>query len=225
MRLNIPSTVNEKLAEEIGWHIGDGSMNYYSYGGGKKGLYQLRGHIKDDKFHYLERIRPIMKDLYNIDVVLRDMPSTGVFGFQLWSDDLVVFKRKLGLPLGKKYNISIPYVFLKSESLKKSVVRGIFDTDGCLYLEKKNKKLYPRLEITTVSVNLGIQLLDIFRSLGFRATKWNVISRNGSKNCYKVAIRGDLMLHKFMREIKSANPKHIAKYDLYSKTLNKKINE
>ena len=40
------------LAEEIGLHIVDGSMNMYSI----KGLYQLRGNIIDDKEHYQKRI-------------------------------------------------------------------------------------------------------------------------------------------------------------------------
>ena len=38
----------EDLAEETGWHIGDGSMNFYINDGIKKGIYQLRGHMVDD---------------------------------------------------------------------------------------------------------------------------------------------------------------------------------
>ncbi|MFH1503480.1 MAG: hypothetical protein ABIE36_02390 [Candidatus Diapherotrites archaeon] len=47
--MKIPSKISEELAEEIGWHIGDGSMNFYKNRGKLKGFYQLRGHIKDDK--------------------------------------------------------------------------------------------------------------------------------------------------------------------------------
>ena len=42
--------ITPELAEEVGWHIGDGSMNFYK----GKGLYQLRGHIEDDKEHYIK---------------------------------------------------------------------------------------------------------------------------------------------------------------------------
>ena len=45
-------TVTEELAEETGLHIGDGSMNFYKNKGELKGLYQLRGHMTDDKEHY-----------------------------------------------------------------------------------------------------------------------------------------------------------------------------
>ena len=110
--VSIPRSVTENLAEEVGWHIGDGSMNFYRNGSRFRGLYQLRGHIRDDKEHYIWRIKPFFKGLYNIDVSLREMPSTGVFGFQIWDDCLVNFKKDLGLVLGKKFAISVPDVFL-----------------------------------------------------------------------------------------------------------------
>lgn len=91
MRLPI---ISEELAEEVGWHIGDGSMNFYKQNNRLKGVYQLRGHIEDDKEHYIIRIKPLIKKIYNIDVKLREMPSTRVFGFQVWNDQLVKFKNK-----------------------------------------------------------------------------------------------------------------------------------
>ena len=68
--LCLPKVFTPKLAEEIGLHIGDGSMNYY--GLKSKGFYQLRGHITDDKPHYYSRIRKIYKDLFNLDINLWD---------------------------------------------------------------------------------------------------------------------------------------------------------
>lgn len=148
MKIKIPE-ISVELAEEAGWHIGDGSMNYYKNNGKLKGIYQLRGHIEDDKEHYLIRIKPLFNSLYNIDISLREMPSTRVFGFQIWNNELIKFKQNLGLPLGKKIGISIPSVFLQNRGLKTAIIRGIFDTDGGIYLEKKNNKFYPRLHIRT----------------------------------------------------------------------------
>ncbi|HDZ61079.1 MAG TPA: hypothetical protein ENH46_05215 [Candidatus Pacearchaeota archaeon] len=93
--------ITPELAEEVGWHIGDGSMNFYN----NKGFYQLRGHIEEDKAHYLLRIKPLFERLYGIKINLREMPSTRVFGFQIWNDNLVKLKKNLGLPLGKKFDI------------------------------------------------------------------------------------------------------------------------
>ena len=216
-----PDKITPELAEEVGWHIGDGSMNYYENRGKIKGIYQLRGHIEDDKEHYIVRIKPIFKKLYGIGISLREMPSTRVFGFQIWSNELVKFKESLGLKAGPKTDIIIPEKFLETNELKASVLRGIFDTDGCVYLERKNNKLYPRLQITTICRGLAEQITRIFNELGLRATYYgeNIKPQERRKQTFTVTVRGDEMFHKFMTIIKPANPKHIAKYGLYRKSF------
>lgn len=142
------------------------------------------------------------------------MPSTRVFGFQIWNDGLVNFKQKLGLCLGPKISVEIPNIFLVSKDLKAAVVRGIFDTDGCVYLEKKNGKLYPRMEIRTISLRLAEQLKNIYTDLGLRATMHqDHMQLIGNKRIsYCVIIRGIEMFHKFMQIITPANSKHVIKY-------------
>jgi len=81
--MKFPSKITPELAEEVGWHIGDGSMNIYKNRGKSKGFYQLRGHIEDDKEHYIKRIAPLFKKLFDIDLSIREMPSTRVVGFQI----------------------------------------------------------------------------------------------------------------------------------------------
>lgn len=214
----IPNSITPELAEETGWHIGDGSMNFYDRddNGKLRGIYQLRGHIEDDKSHYIKRIKPIFKLLYGIDISLREMPSTRVFGFQIWNDELVKFKQNLGLPLGKKFDVIIPEIFLSNDNLKTAVIRGIFDTDGCIHLMKKPNRLYPSIEVTSISLKLVEQLLQILKGLGLRPTSYNWLSKKGNRQrAYKIMIRGDEMLNKFMNIIKPANPKHINKYKFY----------
>ena len=220
--MEIPSKISSELAEEVGWHIGDGSMNFYKNYGKDRGFYQLRGHIKDDKLHYLKRIKPLFKKLYSLDLSLREMPSTQVFGFQIWRDDLVNFKKKLGLPLGRKDNISIPQIFFKNKNLKKAVLRGIFDTDGGIYLEKKNNKLYPRIYITTISFELSKQLLELFKEFNIRATRYSQLYNQEfkRKRAYIITIRGSDMFHNFMRLIKPQNPKHLVKYRKFIESQN-----
>ena len=216
----IPKSITPELAEESGWHIGDGSMNYYNNKGYRKGIYQLRGHIEDDREHYINIIKPIFKLLYGVDVSLRLMPSTRVFGFQLWCNKLVEFKKGLGLPLGKKFDVSIPKVFLVNDELKKAVIRGIFDTDGCVYLLRKNNKLYPRMEIATISHNLSSQLKEILNQLGLRATLYSWTPKKGNRQrVYKVTVQGIQMSDRFMEIIKPANPKHIRKYFFFKENF------
>ena len=220
MKVSKFPSICPKLAEEVGWHIGDGSMGYYNKKGYLTGIYQLRGHIEDDKPHYIQRIKPIFRFLYDIDISLREMPSTRVFGFQIWSNDLVKFKEKLGLKLGPKLEVKIPEIFLTNKELKIAVVRGIFDTDGCVYLERKYGKLYPRMQITTISSPLSQQLLKIFRELGFKTICYSYIPKEkNKKETHIIIIRGIEMLHKFMEIIKPANPKFIKKYQFFKENF------
>ena len=209
--------ISDELAEEIGWHIGDGSMNYYKNRGKSKGFYQLRGHIKDDKEHYEKRIKPIFEKIFNKKIKIRKMPSTRVIGFQIWDDELVNFKTSLGLPLGKKFEIEVPNLLLSKINLKKAVIRRIFDTDGGIYLEKKNNKLYPRIYITTISFKLSEQLLKLFKELDVRATKYSQLynQKFNRQRSYIITIRGKEMFHKFMKDINPQNPKHQRKYQLF----------
>lgn len=216
-----PKNISKLLAEEIGWHIGDGSMNYYKNKDRLLGIYQLRGHIKDDREHYINRIKPLFKKLYDLNISLREMPSTRVFGFQIWSNDLVKYKESLGLKAGPKVDIKIPENFLKDKSLVIAIIRGIFDTDGGIYLEKKNGKLYPRMWITTISKPLADQLKEQINNLGLRATLYQNSDKRGGKRkqAYVVILRGDEMFKKFMGIIKPKNPKHINKYLQYRKSF------
>ena len=214
MRIKIPETITPELAEETGWHIGDGSMNFYKQGNKLKGIYQLRGHIEDDRQHYIERIKPTFKLLYDLNISLREMPSTRVFGFQIWNNELVKFKQEIGLPLGKKFDIFIPSIFMEKDELKTAVIRGIFDTDGGIYLEKKNNKLYPRLHISTISLKLAEDILKILSELGFRVTKYSELFNQDYNRqlTYVISIRGEEMFDRFMKIIAPQNQKHISKY-------------
>jgi len=123
----LPVEITCDLAEETGIHIGDGSMNKYNKGF----FYQLRGHIKDDREHYLTRISDLYENLFNLKINVRNMPDTGVLGFQIWSSVLVEFKHKiLDLPLGKKINISIPKMFFTKRDFLISIIIFRFYSDS-----------------------------------------------------------------------------------------------
>ena len=220
--MQIPSNISLELAEEVGWHIGDGSMNFYKNRGKIKGFYQLRGHIEDDKEHYEKRIKPLFEKLFGIRLNIREMPSTRVVGFQVWNNELVNFKKRLGLPLGFKYKVEIPKIFLTNFDLKTAVVRGIFDTDGGIYLQKKNGKLYPRMYITTISSELSKQILNIFGDIGIRATRYSQLynKKFNRKRSYIITIRGVEMFHKFIKEVSPKNPKHLEKYQKFLDSQN-----
>lgn len=210
----IPEKISEELAEETGLHIGDGTMNFYNIKNKIKGSYALRGHIIDDVEHYNKVIFKLYKKVYSLNISLRKMPSAGVYGFQKWSDDLVNFKHnKLFLPLGKKVDIKIPNIFFNKKELSIAVIRGIFDTDGMLYLQPKYGKLYPRIEISTICKNLGLQINNTLKDLNIRSTIYSSKRKEYNwSEIYKISVRGNVMLDKWMNIISPHNPKHWTKY-------------
>lgn len=215
----LPNEITSELAEEIGLHIGDGTMNFYKNEGVLRGSYALRGHIIEDKPHYDIRIKKLYKQLYNLDLNLKEMPSTRVYGFQKWSNALVNFKNKvLDLPLGKKISIEIPKILFNKNEFLISVLRGIFDTDGTVYLEPKNSKLYPRLHIATISKNLACQMNQISKTLNIRSTVYFYHRKAPWYTIYMFSVRGEEMLDKWFKIIKPANPKHIRKYEFFLTT-------
>ncbi|MDD5253573.1 MAG: LAGLIDADG family homing endonuclease [Candidatus Nanoarchaeia archaeon] len=217
--LILPEKMTLELAEEIGLHIGDGSMNFYQNKKRMLGSYSLRGHIQDDKHHYLSRIAPLYQRLYNLKPRIREMPSTGVIGFQIWSNGLTNFKHQLlKLPLGKKENIKIPQFIYKHKEYIPSIIRGVYDTDGTLYLEKKYNKLYPRIQINTVSNLLAEQLKKSLNQLDIRTTKYTQIRKEKNwNNLHTISIRGEKMMDKFFNIIQPFNPKHLIKLKKYLK--------
>ena len=215
--LILPEKLTPELAEEIGLHIGDGTMNNYFNKSRYIGKYSLRGHIIDDVNHYDSRIKTLYKELYNLDFNMCKMESTRVYGFQIWSDGIVNFKHKiLKLPLGYKTNIKIPKFLINKDDMMVNIIRGIFDTDGCVYLEPRKNGLYPRLQIGTISKFLAEQLKKGLIKVGLRAT---IVVENrenkGWSNFYVVYVRGDNMIKKWMEIISPANKKHIDKFHFY----------
>ena len=214
--LILPERLTPELAEETGLHIGDGSMSFYPKHKPFGGMYSLRGHIHDDKEHYETRIKEIYKFVFNLDIPMREMKITSVYGFQMWTNGLVNFKHKiLNLPLGNKINITIPKQFIDNKYII-DVIRGIFDTDGCIYLAQRGGKLYPRIQIGTISKQLSEQLINSLLKLGFRATRVIDIKRNENWNpLHTIYLRGDKMLKKWMETIAPNNQKFIAKFEYY----------
>ena len=96
--------------------------------------------------------------------------------------------------------IKIPKLLIetKNKEIYLSFIKGLFDTDGCVYLRYKK---YPVISITIKSKMLIRQLEDMFKKLGFitSGNKWTII------------LNGPTMFKKWVKEIGSNNPKNISK--------------
>lgn len=203
--VQIPREPSEELAYLIGIHLGDGSMNVYK----NRHLYSVRGHKIDDKEHYTQVIKPLFKKVYKVDFNLREFGD--VIGFQFASKAVVTFENTvLGIPLGPKGEIGIPLTFLADQKLARAVVRGLFDTDGCVYIENKRGKAYPRLEITTTSNRLASQIKNVLSGSDIQFFVWRV-DRENWRPCFRIRVSGYNGLKKWLQIVGMDNPKHLKK--------------
>src|SRR3989338_7305219 len=117
----------------------------------------------------------------------------------------------LGFPFGKKGEILMNEEFIKNQNYLICILRGLFDTDGCLYFTKNNSKNrnYPIIEISTHSSALLNQLYQVLSKLKFR------VKISYFKDSVKLHGRENLI--KFMRFISSNHPDKISKFDYWKK--------
>jgi len=88
-------------------------------------------------------------------------------------------------------------------------VRGLFDTDGTVFVANKpGSPNYPTIELTTTSKPLASQVRMVLQKQGFRTTKiWSYRSKTSRKTAYKVGLNGRQNLQKWPSEIGFSNPR------------------
>jgi len=213
--IKIPKMLTSDLAEETGLHIGDGCLittrNMY--------MYSLRGHHSNDIKFYRNSVSQLYYKLYNLKSKIRFWDD--VVGFQTFSKAIGTFKiNTLGLPLGKKTGVSIPEIF-HEKKLIPHLIRGIFDTDGCIDFEKKSREVpyYPRITICTTSKKLLEQISYILSDvLKFNISTWKIDSkRHEWRMSYRVCTRGEKNFNMWFKTIGSHNPKYVYKYNYWKR--------
>ena len=90
----------------------------------------------------------------------------------------------------------------------KKFIRGLFDTDGSVYVDKHliKGKIYQNQgwAFTSYSVKLRNDILNLLRSFGYSPTL-----RESQRSVY---MRRREDIEKYFKEIGSSNPKHLERY-------------
>ena len=116
----------------------------------------------------------------------------------------------LGLEVGKKSKPTIPIWIKKNKKFLCLFLRGIFDTDGCIFWDKRKiyAKPYPRILITTAYYSLAIDLFWALSFLGFNpySAKTRRKGTWGNQEIYNLEIYGHKNLKFWNKIIGSSNP-------------------
>ncbi len=189
-----------ELAECLGLLIGDGCITGYQVSVSLSSLVDTE---------YARFVENFFIRLFGIcpRVSIRD--NANCITVTTSSVRLVEFLKSLGLPQGHKirHNLKIPDWVLEDSAYSAACVRGIFDTDGCIFMEKHHingrSYAYPRMSFVSASNYLRTDIYNVLKGLGFEPR----IRNNRSVTLEKLAdIAG------YFKIVGSSNPKHLERF-------------
>lgn len=216
----------EKLAEFCGAMMGDGWIQSNGCS-----LF-LAGNPSEDKEYYDEHMIPLISKII-IPVKAKNFHYWGVYGIGIYKKEIIKKLLEFGLLKGKKVNLASIPDWIKSSDIKVKMafIRGVFDTDGCIFMQKDytkyanefNSKYHTksRIRIVSISKKLMEEMSEILTSLKFRHVlrrraggfKYN---RNNNVS-YHLEINSIKDVQRFFKEIKPNNLKHVTKYLIWRK--------
>lgn len=188
---------SRELAEFVGIMMGDGGINRYQV--------KVTINREDDK-EYGHFIEDLIKKLFSVPVARYYRKDSLEMNLVVSRVELVKFcNKRLGLKIGNKLEqgLDIPRWTKNNMEFQKSCLRGLIDTDGCLFYERhkiKNKVYnYRRLNFTSYSSNLRSSVFSIFKKLNMSPK---------IRNNRSVQIENKDEINLYFDIIGTHNPKH-----------------
>jgi intein/homing endonuclease len=208
IKIKIPKR-SERLAELIGIILGDGNINYYKKGK-KIGVYQVNiaGHKYLDKEYHLNYVTFLFKELFGVKPIEVLSKANNGRHIIVSSKQLVNFFIDNELKSGDKIKnqVTIPFWIKENSSYLKSCLRGLFDTDGCIY-KLANQNSY-QICFTNYNISLLNDVRNGLLSLGIGVSK---ITKGRD-----IMITKKSELRKFLNEVGFQNPRHLNKVRMWN---------
>lgn len=192
---------SESLAELLGILFGDGHLSRYQV--------SVTTSSHTDREHAIFT-RKLMERLFGIFVALSERVNENVMTVVASSTEMIKFLNQRGMPIGNKIQnkLSIPKWIKSDMAYQRAFIRGLFDTDGCIYVDthKYHKHVYKHAgwTITSYAATLVADITDTLRSLEFSPTH-----RDSQMSVY---LRRQKEIKKYFEEIGTNNPKHLKRY-------------
>ena len=202
--------LNKEICEFIGAFIGDGYMGNY---GVRKNqfLVGITGDKKLDEDYLKNYLAPLIKRNFpftNPNIYYRKDENSLML--RIYSKKLFHLFLGLGFLPGKKSDkAKIPQPIMENWEYLKYTIRGIFDTDGCIFFDKREvySKPYPRITLQMASIPLINQLEHCL------SKKFKLYVNKNNRDSYRnyIEIYGHEQLETFLKEIGFSNERHLNK--------------
>jgi hypothetical protein len=203
--------LNEYLSEFVGIMLGDGCISKYKNHNYIKYALRIDGNSNTEKLYY-KHIQCLINKITGRDVKIKFRNyGNNIFVYFHHKNLALFLNTKLGFPFGKKKNLEISNEILRNEKNLNFLLKGFFDTDGCLYFTKNNSehRAYPIIELSTHDITLLRQLKTILEKKGFIVA----VSHYGDS----IKLHGKGNVEKWMNEIGSSNIDNYSKFLFWKK--------
>lgn len=190
------------LAELMGIIAGDGGIN------NNWQLVISLNSIKD--LNYSSYIISLIERLFNIKAVTRKRPNQNTLVIVCSSTSLVDYLVSKGAIRGNKIinKISVPLWITKRKEFKKAFVRGLVDTDGCLYIHKHSIKNKQYLNIGFCFTSYSDKLLI---SVAHILSEFEIEPHIKDKN-HRIYLYSESNVVRYLNTFGSSNPRIYQKY-------------
>jgi hypothetical protein len=194
---------SENLAEFFGIVLGDGHVENIKIGK-KIRCYSIviAGDSTNDREYLVNYVSDLLKILFGERGTVYYSKSSNTMFLKLHGKKIVEFLENKGIKSGnKKINKqNIPLWILDNDKYLRACLRGLIDTDGCVYyISQKNRNL--RITYTSYIGNLMKDVRESFIKLGFNPSK---IIRNTD-----IYLSRKDNIKKYLNEIGFSNSKHL----------------
>lgn len=158
-----PFEKSTKLAEFFGIMLGDGNIH--------KNAIDISFDKRNE--HYINHVKQLANELFNIELRIKFAKEKNTAHLYFYNKNLVKRLIKLGLKRGHKIRnqVGVPIWIKENENFAKTCIRGLIDTDGCIYKCKRENQTYVKF------TNFNNQLLKDFKemtnNLGYSFAKAN----------------------------------------------------
>ena len=192
------------LAEIIGIHFGDGQMNYE-----KNYTHRISYSCNLNDKQYYNYLIILFRNVFNIKLKTYKAETKSEMRLYFISKNLCKFLNERGIPVSPKNSLIVPDWIQRDKIFTSSFIRGLFDTDGCVVIPKKNT--FPSyLKITNKDKNFLIQVQLLLLHLGIDT---KIYMKGGKYLGYDLVIKRRVDCVNFFQIIKPRNQKHIKKWE------------
>lgn len=156
------------FAELIGAILGDGTVTEYQL---------ILYSNAFDEVEYSQFLADLVTKVFHVSTATHRVKNYGVIRVVCSRTEVVAHLQKAGVGIGNKVHrqAGVPLWIKRNDSFAQACVRGLVDTDGCVYLDRHrvNEQNYSSLCIafTNASVPLLDFVFETWTSLGFHPTR------------------------------------------------------